>query len=64
MRPEPYDIMMDRKAEEEARCPHVIRKRAGDESYDICELNSKPCLAEHGLYECDIYQEYLEKLFY
>jgi len=43
--------------EPEDRCPHIIRKQAGDESYDICELNTKPCLIEHGLYECEIWEE-------
>ena len=45
------------------RCPHIIRKLAGDETYDICELTErpsgrvKPCLIEHGLYECSIWDE-------
>ena len=43
--------------EPENRCPHIRRVRAGDESYDICELNTKPCLIEHGLYECEIWEE-------
>jgi len=43
--------------EPENRCPHIIRKQAGDESYDICELNTKPCLIEHGLYVCEIWEE-------
>lgn len=43
---------------EPERCPHVIRKLAGDESYDICEINMKSCLIEHGLYECEIYDEW------
>jgi len=36
-----------------SRCPEIIRKLAGDETYDICNLNDKPCLIEHGLYECE-----------
>ena len=36
-----------------SRCPNIIRKLAGDETYDTCDLNSKPCLIEHGLYECE-----------
>lgn len=39
--------------DKEQECPHIQRKQAGDETYDICELNSKPCLIEHGLYECE-----------
>ena len=44
------------------RCPHIIRKRAGDESYDLCELSDRPsglksCLIEHGLYECETWEE-------
>ena len=41
----------------EERCPYIIRKQAGDESYDICELNTKSCLEEHGYYTCDIWEE-------
>ena len=41
------------------RCPEVITKQAGDESYDICRLNTKPCLIEHGLYECEYYEQFL-----
>ena len=47
--------------EAELKCPHVIRKRAGDESWDMCELNANSCLKEHGLYKCDIYEEYLNE---
>ena len=36
-------------------CPHIRRKLANDETYDICELNTKFCLIEHGLYECRIW---------
>ena len=49
----------------EERCPHVIRKRAGDETYDLCELTERPsgriqpCLIEHGG-ECEIYNEWRE----
>ncbi len=50
----------ERYGVEPGRCPHIIRKRAGDESYDICELNTKACLIEHGLYECEIWNEIQE----
>ena len=46
---------------EKPRCPEVIRKQAGDESYDICGLNTKACLIEHGLNECDTYNEFLKE---
>lgn len=46
----------------DTECPEVRHKRAGDESYDVCDLNGKACLIEHGLYECDYYNEYLEEL--
>lgn len=45
-----------------AECPFIIRKSAGDESYDLCEATErpsgriKPCLLESGL-ECDIWNE-------
>jgi len=39
------------------RCPHIQRKLAGDEAYDICEINTKPCVIEHGLYECETWEE-------
>ena len=42
-------------------CPEVRHKRAGDEAYDICNLNTKSCLIEHGLYECDYYNDYLKE---
>ena len=41
---------------EEDKCPHIIRKRVGDESYDICELRGKSCLIEHGG-ECETWNE-------
>lgn len=41
-------------------CPYVKRKSAGDESWDFCEINDKPCLRESGL-ECDIYNEWLKE---
>ena len=41
-------------------CPYIQRKLAGDETYDICEINSKSCLIEHGLYECEIWNEIKE----
>lgn len=43
------------------RCPYIIRKLAGDETYDICVINMKRCLIEHGLYECKIWDEYKEE---
>ena len=43
------------------RCPHIIRKRVGDESYDICDLNTKSCLIEHGLYECETWNKIQEE---
>ena len=42
--------------EPENRCPHIIRKQAGDESIDICEINDKICLLV-GDYECEIWEE-------
>ena len=44
---------------EDKRCPHCMRKLAGDETYELCGINDKSCLIEHGLYKCDIYEEYL-----
>ncbi len=41
-------------------CPYIQRKRAGDESYDVCELTTDFCNEEHG-YPCKIYQEYLKE---
>lgn len=44
------------------RCPHIISKRAGDESRDFCELTERPsgrikmCLLEEGL-ECETWKE-------
>ncbi len=47
---------------EKPRCPEVERKQAGDESFDLCGLTrGKPCLIEHGHYECDVYEEFLKK---
>ena len=42
-------------------CPEVQHKRAGDESYDICGTNTKPCVIEHGLYECETYNLFLKE---
>ena len=66
MRPEPYDIKMDRIMEEELRCIHAIRKpiQRGEKnygSYDICRLNGKACLIEHGHYTCSYYEEWLKE---
>jgi len=41
----------------EERCPYIIRRQAGDESYDTCELTTNSCLIEHGLYTCDTWEE-------
>lgn len=55
----PEDII---RMKEESRCPHIIRKQAGDESYDLCELTErpsgriKPCLLIEGL-ECETWNE-------
>ena len=46
--------MMNTKDDE---CPYILRKLAGDETYDTCEINTKSCLIEHGLYECEIWNE-------
>lgn len=43
------------------KCPHVIRMQAGDETYDICELNTKSCLIEHGQYECEEFNFWLKE---
>lgn len=40
------------------QCPYIQKLRAGDESIDMCEINSKYCLLESSL-SCDTYQEYL-----
>jgi len=38
------------------KCPHIITKRAGDESMDWCELVDKQCLLVGG-YECEEWEE-------
>lgn len=44
------------------RCPHIIRKQAGDESSDFCDTTErpsgriKPCLLESGS-ECEVWNE-------
>lgn len=43
------------------RCPSIRRIFAGDESTDICEINTKSCLLESNL-PCEIYQEFLLEL--
>ena len=48
-------------AYDERDCPEVGHKRAGDEIYDLCKLNDKHCLEEHGLYHCGYYEEYLRE---
>ncbi len=49
--------MDDKRLDKLDRCPHIRTLRGGDESMDICELNTKACLIEHGLYECKIWDE-------
>ena len=44
MKPEPYDILRDKRAE--SRCPYLITKLAGDETYDTCKLRGKSCIIE------------------
>ena len=45
---------------EEAKCPYIQRKQAGDETYDICVLNTNFCLIEHG-YECETWNKIKEE---
>ena len=51
---------------EKMMCPHLISKRAGDETYYLCELTERPsgriksCLAEHGD-KCEIWEELREE---
>ncbi len=42
-------------------CPEVRHKRAGDESYDVCDIKGRFCAVEHGG-ECEHYKEYLKEL--
>lgn len=48
-------------AYKEGECPEVRHKRAGDETYDICNLTGKACLVEHGLYTCEYFEKYLKE---
>ena len=41
-------------------CPHIRHKRAGDEYYDLCEINDKYCLLESEL-KCPYYEEIKEE---
>lgn len=41
----------------EERCPYNIRRLAGDETYDLCDLNHQYCIIEHCLYKCDVFEE-------
>lgn len=41
-------------------CPYIVGRAAGDESWDFCEVNGKPCLLMSGS-ECDIYNEWLRE---
>lgn len=43
------------------RCPYNIRRGAGDETYELCDLNHKSCLIEHGIYKCEIWEEIQEE---
>lgn len=47
----------ERYGVEPGRCPHIIRKRAGDESYDDCKFLGIRCMIEHGHYECETWNE-------
>ena len=47
--------MDDKRLDE--KCPHIRTLRGGDETQDICDLVDKWCLIEHGLYECEIWDE-------
>ncbi len=62
----PCEYLIALEQQKLSRCPHIIRKLAGDETYDMCELNDKICLIEHGIYECEtwdeIQKEWLEEL--
>lgn len=53
--------MINGKVRVELRCPEVVSKVAGDESYDMCGLNGYPCIigniGDGG--ECEIFNEYL-----
>jgi len=48
------------------RCPHMITKRAGDESYDYCELTERPsgriqgCILMSGD-KCEVWGEIQEE---
>lgn len=48
------------------RCPHIKRKSAGDEFYDLCEITErpsgriKPCLLESGD-SCEVWNEIQEE---
>ncbi len=42
---------------QEERCPYIARRQSGDETYDLCDLNHKACLIEHGLEKCEIWEE-------
>ena len=47
-------------AYDERECPEARHKRAGDEVYDICNLNDKICLLVSGD-KCEYFEEYLEE---
>lgn len=48
------------------KCPYAVVKRAGDESYTLCELTLRPsgriqgCVLEGG-YDCEEYNEWLKE---
>lgn len=45
------------KEQKLSRCPNIITRRAGDESYDMCSEADKECLIQHGHYECETWNE-------
>jgi len=59
MYPEPYDTKQDNKATE--RCPNLIAKSAGDETYYFCDINDHPCLREYGDDICEEYEEIMKE---
>lgn len=43
------------------RCPYAHTRLAGDETYEVCEINGKFCLLESGDV-CETYEETLAEL--
>lgn len=71
MKPEPYDVLMDNKAEAVQAslngiwrnitdgCPH---RHGRAEGLDACEINEmRPCIYETGDGPCETFQEILEE---